>query len=179
MNGLLIIAPETASVIACQGAESQFADTYIVEKFEPESILQDLTDYSNKGIERALIVEKCLSGMQDAWVLVGDAINRSGTNPLRDISGDWPDPFLDLTNLYHVPVGASSITVTALGERAVQPDLPGPCCAYLHALAILVHRANIAASAVLVNPGTKVRLELGTSNFWESPDPDAISTRII
>ena len=168
MNSLLIIAPHAASVVAPPGSVSKFTDTYWVEIFEPELILDKLGDYQkNQGIGRVLIVEKCLSELDTDWVWVGDAINRSGTNPLRGIHGAWTDPFLDLTRLYQVPPGAPSSTVTYVGNRSVSPGIAGPGCAYLHALAILAHRLNIAVSGVLVNPQPKVCFDPDSSSFWE------------
>jgi hypothetical protein len=171
MKSLLIIAPHTAAVIAAQGSGNQFTDTYIVEISEPDMILHELAGYRiNRGIGRVLIVEKGLSEMHVDWVWVGDAINRSGANPLRGISGDWPDPFLDLTKLYHVPLGTLSSTVTYLGDRSISPEITGPSCAYLHALAILAHRLNIAVSAVLINPHPNTFFDPGSSSFWELAD---------
>ena len=87
------------------------------------------------------------------WHYVADVVSKSGVNPLRGMGRLLKEPFVDVSRLYHLPAGASGLTITALGDRFDASSGVTPACGELHHLAILAHAESLKVTAVIVAGG--------------------------
>lgn len=96
----------------------------------------------------------------DTWAFVDDSINRSGSNPLRQLSGLGKSRFMDVGHLYSVPEGRRGIAVISLGARFEEAKGGEKAlCGHLHNAAIIAHAMGFEVTAVVVTAGHLKRFE--------------------
>lgn len=128
------------------------AETTIFDGTNPARLVNDLEQIRyNRGINRIHIFDVANIPDDKVWAFVEDGINRSGTNPLRQLSGLSENRFIDVGHLYMVPKGQSGITILSLGARFKEEEgSKKATCGHLHNGAIVAHTMGFEVTAVVV-----------------------------
>lgn len=85
------------------------------------------------------------------WDFVKDGINRSGSNPLREMDSSRKYWFVDVSRLYQVPEGYQGIEIISLGERFHEGDISKlAVCGHLQTLAIVAHGMKFDLTGIVV-----------------------------
>ncbi len=103
------------------------------------------------GVTAVIIFDLARFPDETAWAYVRDGINRSGSHPLRGLAPLMREPFVDLTQLYHVPAGETGVVADCLGARYPGGPSERAVCGHLHDAAILAHSEGLRVTGVLVS----------------------------
>ncbi len=126
-------------------------ETTIFDGADPAQLVTDLEQIRpHKGI-RIHIFDVAIMPDGMTWAFVEDSINRSGTNPLRQLNRLSTTRFIDVGQLYRVPKGKKGITILSLGTRFKQAERGQiATCGHLHTIAVIAHAMNFEVTAIVV-----------------------------
>lgn len=135
------------------------ADSILYDPSKPEEMLLDFRRLVGaRSLPPVYVLDIGHFWDNSEWAFVSDAVGRSGTNPLRGLGRIMKEPFIDISRLYHVPLGAAGVEVIALGDRYKEylDQCPRaahiyPACSHLHGAAILAHTEGLRVTGVLVS----------------------------
>lgn len=112
----------------------------------------------DQGITGIRLFDLAILEGDRTWAFVEDSINRSGTNPLRQLGGLGTSRFIDVGHLYSVPGGRGGVAVISLGARFEKAREKGKrLCGHLHNAAIIAHAMGFEVTAVVVSAGHLMR----------------------
>lgn len=105
----------------------------------------------SEGYSKAVILDIGRLPVGKIWDYVGDAINKSGSNPLRGLGPQLLEPFIDVTQLYSVPDNVKGLEIIALGDRYDSATMVNPACGWLHHLAIVAHAEKLRVMGIVLD----------------------------
>ena len=115
----------------------------------------------DQGITGIRLFDLAILEGDRTWAFVEDSINRSGTNPLRQLDGLGTSRFIDVGHLYSVPGGRGGVAVTSLGARFEKArGKEKTLCGHLHNAAIIAHAMGFEVTALVVTAEHLKRFEL-------------------
>ncbi len=124
----------------------------IFDETDPARMVNELEQLRPKKGIRICIFDLAILPDDKAWTFVEDSINRSGTNPLRQLSGLSTTRFIDVGQLYLVPKGQTGTTILSLGARFKAAERgPIAICGHLHTMAVIAHAMNFKVTAIVVS----------------------------
>ena len=114
----------------------------------------------DQGITGIHLFDLAIMDGDRTWAFVEDSINRSGSNPLRQLGGLGSSRFIDVGHLYSVPRGRGGAAVISLGARFEKArGKEKTLCGHLHNAAIIAHAMGFEVTAVVVTAGHLKRFE--------------------
>ena len=114
----------------------------------------------DQGITGIRLFDLAILEGDRTWAFVEDSINRSGTNPLRQLDGLGTSRFIDVGHLYSVPGGRGGVAVTSLGARFEKArGKEKTLCGHLHNAAIIAHAMGFEVTALVVTAEHLKRFE--------------------
>ncbi|MCH8836298.1 MAG: hypothetical protein IIA60_00690 [Candidatus Marinimicrobia bacterium] len=117
-----------------------------------------LEQIRDQGITGVRIFDLAILEGDRTWAFVEDSINRSGSNPLRQLSELGTSRFIDVGHLYTVPGGKAGITVISLGARFEEArGKKKALCGHVHNAAIIAYAMGFEVTAVVVTAGHLMR----------------------
>ena len=126
---------------------------------EPAKQLALFRQQREAGAEAVTILDLGRIPEGQAWAYISDAVNKSGSNPLRGMTDRMRDPFIDVTTLYHRPVGTPGLEVIALGNRYGDEMQMSPACGVLHHMALVAHAEGFHVTGILVDKESLASLD--------------------
>ncbi len=148
---LWIFTPSFAEAWRSAGQRVPPAVRLLITPQEPSQQLALFRQQREAGAEAVTILDLGRIPERQPWAYISDAVNRSGSNPLRGLTDRMREPFIDVTTLYHRPADSAGLEVIALGDRYRDQIQVSPACGILHHLALVAHAEGFQVTGILVD----------------------------